>query len=216
MSSQRPGQLTAIAILAIVLGILGSCGGLWGIGGALLQGSLQQAQEGWMESSGMPAEQLEAQRAMQERIEEIQRKWLPFTVTHQSLNLLASALLLAAGVMLLRTNARAPGVFLGAVGANVFVDLAGGILGVVVQQDTQEVMQQMMADIAAGSPEAPGADRMFEGVMQASAWLGVCMAGGWLLLKVAYYVWGVVYLRKPEVKRLFAGEEQPAQWREAP
>lgn len=216
MSSQRPGQLTAIAIIAIVLGLMGGCAGLWGLGGALLQGQLQSTQEKWLESSGMPASQLESQRAMQHRIEEIQRKWMPFTATQQTLNLLASAALLAAGVLLLRMHARGPMLFVASVIGNLVVDLAGGVLGVVIQQDTQEVMHQMMADMAAQSPGAPGAGRMFEGIVQASSWLGVCMAGGWFLLKAAYYVWGIVYLRKPEAKRLFAGETSPAAWREAP
>ena len=220
MSSQRPGQLTAIAIVGIVLGILGTCGGLWGVAGALLQGPMQEAmreqQEKMFAGSGIPAEQLESQRGFQQQIEELNAKWVPFTATHQTLNLIASAILLAAAIMLLRTSARAPTVFVIAVAANVFVDLVGTILGIIVQQDMQEAMQGMMADMAAQQPGAPGADRMFEGIMQASSWLGICFGGAWLLVKIGYYVWGLVYLRKPEVKQLFGGTDQPAQWREAP
>ena len=31
----------------------------------------------------------------------------------------------------------------------------------------------------------------------------MCFAGVWVLLKLAYYVTGVVYLRKPQVRAMF-------------
>ena len=78
------------------------------------------------------------------------------------------------------------------------------ILGLVVQQDMQEAMAIMMS--SATPPGAdPQLDRMFDGIMRASAWTGVCFAIAWVLGKLGYYLWGVLYLRRPQVRSLFGG-----------
>lgn len=202
MTASRPGALTAIAIIAISLGTLGACGGVFGIGGLLIQGPLEESQRRMLEGSGVPTEQLEAQRAAQEHMTAVQREWMPFSLTHASLNVIASALLLVAGIMLFRTSRSAPTIFLAAVALNLLVDVGGGVLGILVQQDMQEAMAMMMTSAA-----PPGADpqfeRMFEGIVRASAWTGVCFAVVWMLAKLGYYVWGVLYLRRPQVRALF-------------
>jgi hypothetical protein len=200
MTSQRTGALTAIAVIAIVLGLLGACGGVMGIGGLLVQGTLGDTQRRMLEASGAPPEHVEAQLAMQDQVNEIQQEWMPFTGTHQALNLIASSLLLAAGILLLRTSRTAPPLFVAAVAANVFVDIGGAVIGVLVQMDMQSVMQNMFSGAAMGDPQM---DRMFDGIMKASGWTGVCFAAVWVALKLGYYLWGVIYLRKPEVRALF-------------
>ncbi len=203
MEKKRPGGLLAIAIIGIILGSLGGCMGLWGMGSVALQGPLQESQRRMLERSG-DNPQIQAQLAAQDEIYEVTRRWMPFTLTHQGLNLIASMVLLAASVLLLRWSGVAPAVFLGAVVANVVVDAAGSILGILVQQDTSEVMQRMMAATASGTPGAPPEmERMFEGIMQASSFVGVCFGVGWLLVKLGFYVWGVVYLRRPATRGLF-------------
>lgn len=200
MSSQRPGGLTAIAVIAIVIGILGACGGVMGVGGLIVQGTLQDSHRRMLEQSGAPDPMVEQQLATQDQINAIQSRWMPFTGTHQVLNLLASSLLLAAGILLLRTSALAPMLFVVAVAANAFVDIAGAVLGVLMQMEMQEVMQGFFRGAATGDPQM---ERMFDGIMRASGWTGVCFAAVWALAKLAYYLWGVAYLRKPDVRALF-------------
>ena len=200
MSSSRPGALTAIAVIAIVLGLLGACGGVMGVGGLLVQGALGDTQRRMLEQSGAPTEHIEAQLAMQDQVNAIQRKWMPFTGTHQALNLIASSLLLAAGILLLRTHRTGPLLFVAAVAANSFVDIGGAVIGVLVQMDMQSVMQNMFASAGMGDPQM---DRMFDGIIEASGWTGVCFAAVWVALKLGYYLWGVVYLRRPQVRAIF-------------
>ena len=201
MASERTGALTAIAIIAIVLGLLGACGGVLGIGSLLVQGPLAETQRRMFEQSGAPPEQIEAQLAMQDQANEVQRKWLPFTGTHQALNLIASSLLLAAGILLLRTSRTGPTLFVAAVAANAFVDIGGTVIGVLVQMDMQEVMRGMFDTASMGDPQM---DRFLDGIMKASSWTGLCFTAVWVGLKLGYYLWGVLYLRKPAVRALFA------------
>lgn len=199
METKRPGALTAIAIIAIVLGSLGGCMGMFGLAGAAMSGSMQEMQREMLEGVGSSPE-IEAQRRMQDEMAAINSKWLPFTASHQALNLLASTLLLAAGVLMLRGSPRAAVVFLAAAGVNLFVDLAGGGLGILVQQDTQEAMQSFMSTAAATQPGGPDMARMFDGIMQASGWASACFAVGWLLVKAGFYGWGAIYVRKPAAR----------------
>lgn len=204
MERKRPGGVLAVALLAIGLGSLGGCVGLWSLAGAAMQGRLQETQQRILEQGAAANPQLQAQLDAQRELQEVTSAWMPFTVTHQALNLIASTVLLVVGILLLRWHPLAPMAFLVAGAANAVVDLAGAVLGVLVQRDTSEVMRRMMSSAAATDPaSAQEMGRMFDGIMQASAWVSMCFAGGWVLLKLVYYGWGAVYLRRPDPRRLF-------------
>jgi hypothetical protein len=202
----RPGQLLAIAVIGIILGSLGGCGGLVGLAGGVMQGRMMEQQVEILERSGMPAEQVDRQRRMVDRMRAVTAEWLPFTATHQVLNIVASVVLLGASVMLLRWSATGPSLFVVAAAANLIVDTGGAFVGALVQRETSEMTREMMREVSAGAgaPPPPGMGDMMEGFVQASAWMGMCLAGGWVLLKLGFYVWGVVYLRKPEVRARFS------------
>lgn len=204
---ERPGGLLAIAVIALVLGGLGGCMGLWGVVGNAFQETMSDKQMELIEESGGSQRQAEMQRQMQERLLEVTRKWRPAVIGHQALNAIVSIFLLAAGIMLLRWNPKGLQIFFAAAIGNLVVDLGGGILQMFMQMETNEVMQQMMRDITTSDPNAPaGMGRMMDGIMQASAGVGVCFAVGWGLLKIGYYVAGLLYLRKDHVQRLFSDE----------
>jgi hypothetical protein len=147
---------------------------------------------------------LESQRATEEAMNAVTRKWMPFTVTHQALNLLLSLALVGACILLLLWSPKAPLVFFVAVLGNLVVDVLGAVLGALVQRDSMDAMKQMVMSPAMTGPGAsPEAARIMEGVLGASAWMGVCVAGVLVLVKLTYYASGALYLRKPETMRLF-------------
>ena len=66
MEGRRPAALTALAIIAIVLGALISLGAFWQIITLAFQGPLQQANMMMMDQPGVPQEMLDRQREMME------------------------------------------------------------------------------------------------------------------------------------------------------
>lgn len=201
MTGQRPGKLTAIAVVAIILGCTGVLGAAWGLLGTAMQAPLTKAQEGLLERAG-DTEMARAQLHMQHQLFEAMHAWMPYTLTAHVLNLLASALLLAAGILLLRWAPAAPRLFKAAVVGNVLADGAGAAIGTLMQIQTMSVMAHAMPFAAGGQNDAQF-QRVIEAMMKATGWVGACFAGVWLLLKLGYYVWAIYTLKQPEMQRLF-------------
>lgn len=200
----RPPQLIAIALIGIVLGSIGVCVGSCTAVTPLYQGPLREVQHAELERQAewnpVAHEQLDAQR----RLESITDSYLPLTITHQVLNLLASLALLVASILLLRWRPIAPLLFAIAAGANVLIDLAGLAVGLYVQLGTRDAMQEFMADVGGADPMAPVEMGEMMGAM-ASATIGasVCIGIGLFLVKLVYYALGVVYVRRPGTQALF-------------
>ncbi|MEQ8457482.1 MAG: hypothetical protein RLO52_11815 [Sandaracinaceae bacterium] len=204
MAQQRPGMLTAVAIIAIVIGVLGSCVSSFTFASTLAQGPLNEFNRANLESmQGANPEMLQRQLETQDRLQEIAESWQPFTLTHQVLNLFASLALGIAGILLLRWKPMALGLFVGAAAASIFVDVIGTVLGIVVQLQMKPIMREMMAGAAEA---APGMGDTMGAVGEASASVGMCMGALFLVVKVAYYVWGIVVVRKDAIRSLFAAQ----------
>ena len=131
MAQQRPGMLTAVAIIAIVIGVLGSCVSSFTFASTLAQGPLNEFNRANLESmQGANPEMLQRQLETQDRLQEIAESWQPFTLTHQVLNLFASLALGIAGILLLRWKPMALGLFVGA--ADIEPDADGEAVGGIV------------------------------------------------------------------------------------
>lgn len=200
---RRPGALLAIAIIGLVLGLLGGCAGLFGVVTPIFQESLQATQRE-LATPGAPPEMVEMQRNMEDQMNAVTHEWMPFTITHQALNLLLSLALVGASLLLLVLHPKGPLLFFLAVAMNLVVDVLGAVLGALVQREAMAVMRQAIVDPAmtGGAPD-PGVAHMMEGIFGASTWVGLCFAGVWVLTKLSYYLASAVYLRKPNTRALF-------------
>ncbi len=206
MDRKRPGGVLVLVVVGMLLGALGTCGGLFSVVGQLAQDQMQDFSRQMAEvSSGGNDALVEQQLEMQRAIEELTASWRPVLIAQQLLNLLASAALFAGCVLLLRWSPSAITVFVAAAIASIVVDLAGGAIQVWVQQATSQVMQDYMANVAASDPNMPpGAERTMSAAMSAGAGVGMCFGVLWTVVKLAFYAGGIVYLRKADVRALFA------------
>ncbi len=202
MDRKRPNGLLAVAIVAIILGSLGSCGGIISIVGQLTQSQMRAFSRQMAEVSSMGNEEvLQQQVAMQERIEALSDSWRPAILAHQILNLIASMVLLVGAIQLLRWKPNAPTLFVAAAIASIAVDIGGGVVAILFQQATAAVMQDYAAQLGA---TMPGSDRAMGAMMDASASVGIVMGIGWVVLKLGFYSGALVYARRPDVRALFA------------
>ena len=209
---QRPGQLLAIGIIGLLLGVLGGCVGLSTIGSSLAQGPMQSVQRAQLETQYRDQpEVLERQLQLQETLRTETQRWLPLSVAHQSLNMLASLALLIASVLLFRWHPKAPRLFVGAAYASLAIDLVGVATAIVMQLAMQDAMQSFFTASAAADPNMPaGMGDLMGPLAQASVGASVCMGIGFFGIKCAYYVWGIVFVRKDTTRALFAPPPAPA------
>jgi len=202
MAKNRPGQLTAIAIIAIVIGVLGSCVSSFTFLSTATQGLVNDFNRANMESMHGPgAEQLQRQLELQERLQEVTDSWMPFTLTHQVLNLFASLALGIAGILLLRWKKLGLTLFVGAAGVGILVDTLGAVLGFLAQLEMKPILREFLA--ASGENGPAGFAETMGAFGEASASASMCMAIGFLIIKIAYYAWGIVVVRKDEIRALY-------------
>lgn len=191
MSSERPGILTAIAIIGIVLGSLGLVGALLGAAGTVVQDLTS------LEAAGQAQQ---AQLEIAKQMNEIAREYRVPTVVAAVANFVVSALLIVGGALLLGRKPVARGLMTVAVVAAIVVDGFSAALGIYIQIEVAPLSQEMMRSLAADTNMPPGADAAMDSVLSAMAWVGWAMAAFWLLCKVAYYVVTFVALKRPTVK----------------
>lgn len=209
MTSARPGAVTAIAIIGILLGILGTCGGLSSLTSLAVQEQLNAFSRELTLSTQGSGGFAEAQLAMQERIAEVTLAWRPALFGHQLLNLLSSLALALGCVLLLRTHSKALAIVIGAAIVGIVVDLGGGALTAMHQLEVGAILEESFAATAASDPLLADAERSVNAIAKASAQTGILFGVLWALAKAGFYVFTIVRLRKPDVKTLFQGTERP-------
>ncbi len=205
MSSKRPGALTAIAIIGLILGSLGTCSGLTSIGSILAQDSLQAFSRQMVETASMgDPSALQAQLEMQDRVNALAAEWRPALLGHQVLNMLASLALVAGCILLLRGKPKGPAIVIAAAAASILIDGAGGVITALYQLESSAIVEEFLAQQAASDPALAGAERSMSAIGTASARAAMLFSGVWALVKIGFYAFSIVRLRKPDVRALFA------------
>lgn len=197
---KRPGALLAISIIGILLGALGGCVGCYTVVVTANAEAMAEFQERMAELQP-DSQQRDFQRELNARVMEIQARYRVPILAHQTLNLLASIVLLVAAIWLLKWRKNAPMLATLAVAANLVIDLGGGILQFILQRENQVVVSEAMRHFE-GTGAPPGMERTMEGMMNASASMGVCWLVAILLFKIGYYGYTALYVRKPAVREL--------------
>jgi hypothetical protein len=214
MAAQRPGVLTTLCVLGLVLGGLGVIGAGTGLVALLGQGAIQGMQERQLEQfqrqAGPAGEHMvESQRQMQARLNELQAEWLPLTLSMNGANFFFSVLLVIGAILCLGLKSRGPLVFTIAAGVLMLVDTASAAFGAFMSTKTMEITQEYMTglldDPALRQPGQPDFGGFMESFMGAASIGAILFAALWWLVKMGYYVWSLRTLRKPDIRGLFSG-----------
>jgi len=197
---QRPPGIWVLAIGAILLGALGACGGVYQLGAAALRepmlAAMRDAEQ--RHAAAHPEDPPNHGAELQGRALEIAAGWQIPVVAAQAGNVLVSLFLLVCAILLLRWHPAAVVATLLALGIGAIVDLTNGGLSVAVSLETTRAMAEMASEVG-GSAGARGAS-----FVTASGSVGVCFAAGWTLVKLGFYAFGALTLRRPSVRSLFS------------
>lgn len=203
---RRPGGLTAICVIALVVGILSVLTGLSQFASLLFGQKLQAAI-----MRVQPGNNPELQKTRQEiqvKTEFIARKYAPYQwLSAATQSILAWMMIVGAALTLcLKTAGRK--LLLIAFAASVVFEPAKAVLTGAAMRETAPVMMQSMQQAAKssalpGSPQADDVNQMMGGLSQLIVVMQWVMLIGLMLLWCVFYLVGVWYLTKPAVKALF-------------
>jgi len=204
---ERPGMLTAVCVIAIVLGVMGLGKSLFGLGGLALKKTLENAFK-MPPQPGMREGFVEAQADMQKEMQAVTDRYWGVNVGLASLNLAFSASLLVGGIMTLRLNPTARTFLIAVFAAVIVFEIVHTVVTVFIQLEvaavTSDAMPRMMA--AAGPKGGPPPEQ-FTTVMATFTKvltfviIAFCSALG--LAEVVFYGVGACYLRRPNIRQLF-------------
>ncbi len=186
-SATRPPGLYVVGIGAMLFGLLGMCSQ----GFTIVSTTQQREQFRQMDAAFTEAESFDGLLQLQEQV------FLPNVVSASLGVVVALALLVFGALTIARLGIalHTPAVLIGA----AVVELMQLALSLYFQMKVAELMDRFTAGI--GPPGGGGFGP--ESFASAAMGIGLCVMGGWAVLKCAFFGAGAAYLRKPEIRRLF-------------
>ncbi|HWB08169.1 MAG TPA: hypothetical protein VG826_02905 [Pirellulales bacterium] len=209
-SASRPGGVTALCVLTIVLGVLGILTGLLAIGGLLFQGQMQSAIAGLQPDAEVARVQREAAEQAEEMMQRhLVRNWI-FVIVRLNV---ATAFLLG-GIWSLGLKPAGRVTLLAAFGVGIFFEL----FQLWPTWEARELSAQMFERMAQAQQRGqanppPGFDATMKMMGQVIATMQFAVTVGIFLAKSSFYGFGLWYLTRPRVATLFV-RPKPAdpQW----
>lgn len=183
---QKPGGLTAIAVICLILGSLGALMALFGIVMLFFQGSMNQFQAA--QPGGPPPEFLAEMEALQAS------QFIP-TLIVNGCNVLIGSLLAIGSIGVLGTKEWGRSLLRNALLAAIFFVVVRGIYSMWVQYSSMSVISKM---VPAGGDKAT-----MEAIMQGTIIFGIVIGVIWMVVMIGFYIWSRIYLNKPPIRALF-------------
>lgn len=199
--ARRPAGLTAIAVIALVLGGLGVLVSLWSL---LMLGAGSRFQEAMTNMSQGPGRARidETQRVVQQRIQQVSdRYWWP-NLGFALVNVGLASSMVAGGIMALNRVPSARGLLGTVFAVAIFFEIARAAVYLLMQWQMSGAIAEVLTNPAA-APNAQKADAMFVTIMRASMIVGLVVGLVLSLAKLLYYYVSWSYLRRPAVREWF-------------
>jgi hypothetical protein len=209
----RPGLLTTLCVLAIVLGALGILNSLLGVAGAIGGKMLQSALQPKV-GTGVPDDMQKAQEEFQANVNAVQEKYWWATIPALGFRFVAALLLLIGGVKSLSLNESGRKILLVACAVAVVFEILHAILQSVINLDMMTAVNSYVEKMADAMPDGPDGSAQMNNVMgtivRGSIIGGLILAYFIALVKIALYVFGLIYLQRDRIRALFTKTDQPA------
>jgi len=196
--ADKPMGVMPLCIIAIFLGILGVLGGGMGIVGMKIG------------QRPLPADKnpkiTELNAEFQQRMETSTKQNRPLMVVVFPLVMLTSALLAVSGIVAIQMKGL--GLLKIALASNLLVDLAAAVLQNIAQVRMMGIMKWYFHEVA-DLNNSGGAAPAVEMSMLFGIYASLFFAVFWLVLKLVYYVLGLVYFSKRAIVDAYSGRPSP-------
>ena len=202
--SRRTGGLTAVCVIALVVGILSVLSGLFQFTNLLFADKLQAAVAGIQ--PGAEAQQL--QQEMSQQTAAISRKYAVYHWLSASTQSVLAWIMIVGAVMTLRLKPAGRKLLLAALIASLLFEPAKAVLTAAVTRETAPIIlasmqQAAKASAPPGAKPPEGIDPMISGISQLVVVMQWVMLIGMTALWCVFYLIGAWYLTRPAVKALF-------------
>jgi hypothetical protein len=199
---RRPGGLTTLCIAALVLALFALLGAATAASGGNIEPSM-------FFSLGQPDAVVRVQQAMQAELREIVRPWLTWFYLVAILNLGVAGVLCAGGVLGLKMRRPANILLLVGFIAGLISEAVGVVPGFAVQKESVAILERYVpllveASLQGTQQPVAGLQDMTASMTKMSSIVGLLMTALISLAKVGFYVFGIIYLRRPMIRSLFA------------
>lgn len=202
LAPRRPGGLTAICVVAIVLGVMGLISSSWK-GVNLVAGRAIQAAITSMAPQPDP-KMAKAQQEMNDAIWEETEKFIIPSIVLTTAQFGICFALVFGGIKSLGLTGLGRQVLVWACCLIVLFEIGQFVTFVFMQIRMVPVMEVHMSKIFEGTPNAPpGGDELFGTMMKFGVIVGLIFQGGWALIKVVFFGVAVWYLRSHRIVGLF-------------
>ena len=207
---QRPGGLTALCIVAIVLGALGILSGLTGAAGMAMRARIEALTEHIQDDE----DAAKLQRRVSQRANAV---WEEHPIRTWSLvagRLLVATLLVVGGSLTLKLKPAGRAILLAAFATGVVFEALQIVPNIQAANASYDAMLQAMEEtVSRDEQRPPGFDQTMSTIMKASAIMQILIAVAMLVGKCAYYAVGLWYVTRARVAASFA---RPASEAEPP
>ena len=209
--ARRPGGLTAICVIGIVLGSLGVLGSLAGIAGLVAGPRLQEAM---MPPAGPGGNKsIEIQRTMQKKMQAVTDRYRWPNGAFALMNLGLATSMLAGAVMALKRGPKARALLITVFAVAIPFEILRTVVLAFMQWETSAVVSDMLPRMMAvpapvNGPQAQQAAAMASAVAKASVVAGIAFLVIFSVAKLSYYAIGWFYLRRPVVRHWFSGADE--------
>jgi hypothetical protein len=203
MRSGRPGWLTALCVIAIVIGILGALNGLFGAVGTLFSRQLQTA----VTPAAPPGASQQMQKVQQQFQAEtlaIQDKYFVGILLSAIVRTIVAGALTWGGVSCLSLKQAGRTLLLAACAAAILFEIGNSVLQGLVSMEMMAAMNGFFENFLQTMPQGSGPPpelflKFLKGWMIFGLVMGYVIVG----LKIAFYIFGLIYLQREAVKTLF-------------
>ena len=201
-SSERPGWLTAIIVIAIILGVFGLLIGVVGLGSTIF-GQQMQAAMAPRPNPGITPEMQKAMDQFQKEIQAITDRYFVPLLLSSLLRVVVASLLVYGGIQALSLKANGRTVLLAAFATGLVFEVFTGVLQSFMNIEMNAAMNAYFEGIVGAMPaQGPGSEVMLS-IMRMSMVFGYIFQYFTTFAKIAFYVFGLVYLRRPQIVALF-------------
>jgi len=202
----RPGQLTTICLIAIILSSAGILTSLSTLGGMVLP----KAQ---MFPNNLPEKDnkfVEAQKQMMKAMQVVSRQYRTYQVVILIAFSLISIAILIPAILTMQMRESAAKILSVAFWSAVPIEIGRSILNGVVSHKMSGVMLQYMHQMLQTGPSPDKQLQNVDGIMSnfLHVFSGVAVVFGivWTAAKIGFYVYSAMYLRKPQMQQAFLSQ----------
>jgi hypothetical protein len=209
-ATKRPGWLTAICVIAIILGVLGVFAALAGAGGLFVNKMFREQLANQRQAPGMPQGMVDAQQKMQEAMYAVADRYFIADIILLPIHGLISIFLVVAAARAMTLVPETRTLFQWALIAALVMLVAMTLKGLVQEIEMFGVMDQFIKDMAGNMPGQGGQGKdVVITAMRVGMVIGAVLGFGWQFLLFLYYGLSLNYLSRPNIIALYAGKTSP-------